>query len=94
MAFLIFLYSAGQRDWRGSLFGVAAVMFFGLTMASWNIESTYVFFNETSGKIVTYTYTDYSTATSYLCLGMGMLSIVLLFFKVIQSGLLGDMNES
>jgi len=86
-AFLIFFYSAGQRDWRGTFFAISAALFLGLAFASWDIETTYVFYNETSGEIITYTRSDYSQVNSYLCLGMGMLSIALTLFKIWASGL-------
>ncbi len=86
-ALLFFLYAAGQRDWRGSFFGISAVLFIGLALASWNIETTYVFFNETSGQVVTYTISDYSIVNSFFTLGMGLISIALMIYKVFVSGL-------
>jgi len=78
-AFLIFFYSISKTDWRGTLIFVSMMLFLALGIASWDITTTHVFYDQTNHTVVEHLYHEYSQANSYLCYGMGVLSLVVGF---------------
>ena len=73
-AFIIFLYSLNYKDSRSSIIFISMMLFFATGVASWDITSTHIFYDETLAETVVYTHNDYSTVSSYLGFGMGLLS--------------------
>lgn len=73
------LFVAGAISRIVYLFPITAVIFLALAFASFDIEYPVFFFNQTSGEVISYVYHDYSTANAYLCVGMGIFSIVVSF---------------
>jgi hypothetical protein len=74
-AFLIFFYSLEAGEWRGLLVFLAMALFLALSIASYDITYSDVFFNETSGEIVQHTGSTYDISISLINEGMALLSL-------------------
>lgn len=83
LAFFFFLYGIERDNWQGFLILLSTVLFFALSIASFDIEKSYAFFNETSGAIVQQTFSKYDSTFAYLNSGLGLLSLAIGIIKVI-----------
>lgn len=84
LAFFWFIYGIERDSWQGLLIFLSAALFLALSLASFDIEKTYVFFNETSGETITTTTQQYSETYGYLNSTMALLSIALGMIKTIH----------
>lgn len=82
-AFFFFLYGIERDSWHGLLIFLSSALFLALSIASFDLENTYVLFNQTSGEIAQYTTTEYDSTYAYLNGVMGLFSIALGFIKTI-----------
>jgi hypothetical protein len=84
LAFFFFIYGV-EKDgtWKQFLIFVSTVLFFALSLASFNIEHSYAFLNESNGLIVQQTFLSYDSTFGYLNSGLGLLSLAIGFIKVI-----------
>lgn len=82
-AFLIFFYGIERDGWHGLLIFLSSALFLALSIASFDIEKTYVFLNPTSGEIAQYTTTHYDSTFGYMNTVMGLFSIALGFIKTV-----------
>ncbi len=82
-AFFFFLYGIERDGWHGLLIFFSSALFLALSVASFDIQTTHVLFNETAGEIAQYTTTQYDSTFGYLNGVMGLFSIALGFIKTI-----------
>lgn len=84
LAFFWFLYGIERDSWQGLLIFLSAALFLALSLASFDIEKTYVFLNATGAGTVTTTTTQYSEAYGYLNSTMALFSVALGIIKTIH----------
>jgi hypothetical protein len=82
-AFFFFLYGIERDSWHGLLIFLSSALFLALSLASFDIQTTHVLFNETSGEIAQYTVTAYDTTYAYINGVMGLFSIALGVIKTV-----------
>src|SRR5574344_1100870 len=82
-AFFFFLYGIERDSWHGLLIFLSSALFLALSIASFDIEKTYVLFNTSSGEIAQYTITQYDSIFGYLNGVMALFSIALGLIKTI-----------
>lgn len=83
LAFFFFLYGA-EKDgtWKQFLIFLSTVLFFALSLASFNIEKSYAFL-DSNGLIIQETFSSYDSTFAYLNSGLGLLSLSIGIIKVI-----------
>lgn len=77
------LYGIERNDWRGLLIFLSTALFFALSLASFDIEHSYAFLNETSGLVIQQTFSSYEPTYAYFNSGLGLLSLGIGIIKVI-----------
>lgn len=73
-ALLIFFYSIEKDTYQGLLIFLSTALFLVCSLAAFDIEKTFVLFNQTSGMIESYKATQYDSTIAYLNGGLALLS--------------------
>ena len=83
LAIFFFLYGIEKDNWQGFLIFLSVALFFALSLASFDIEKSYAFLNQTSGIIQHQTFSSYDSTYGYLNSGLGLLGLAIGLIKVI-----------
>ena len=84
LAFFWFIYGIERDGWHGLLIFLSSALFLALSLASFDIETTYVFFNETGGATVSTTLQNHDETYAYLNSTLALFSIALGIIKTIN----------
>lgn len=82
LAFFCFFYGIERDTWHGIMIFLSVALFFALSLAAYDIETTYAFLG-TTGEIVQHTSSKIDITYAYLNMGLGLLALSIGIIKLI-----------